>query len=152
MLDPGSLNSFLPEIDVRRYLRVLSSATVMRRVWVLLTLSLWSTVFHIVLLFHVRSTAQQDSLDSWKRRKKVLYYYANQNSTTTTRRQQQIQNGDETAAADGDSSAANGNVSAAAFVVPNEINARQQQWRTFPGEDLLQQMRCISDGGNGKSL
>lgn len=141
MLDPDSLNSFLPDVD-RRSLRVSHQ---MRHVWILLSLSLWSTVFHIVLLWHVRSTAQQDFLDSWKRRNKALYYYAKQNRRET-------HNGDHN---ESDSVVvAVANDSSSPFVLPNEINGSRtkQQWRTFPGEDLLQQMRCISDGGNGMSI
>ena len=56
----------------------------MRLIWFILILSFLSNWLHLVLLWHVKSSAPQD----WKYRKHVLYYYARQ-------RQQQLENGQD---------------------------------------------------------
>ena len=76
MLDPGSLNSLLPSPRVRS-LHELAT----RHIWYLLTLSVISNLCHLVLFFHVRSTAPSHA-EIPQGRPKVLFYYVKEREDT----------------------------------------------------------------------
>ena len=78
MLDPNSLNSFLPMGQQRRKTYSSESGNNRRArqdIWLLLTCSLVSNLCHLILFLHVRSTAPATADIPRKQRHKVLFYY-----------------------------------------------------------------------------
>jgi len=92
MIDPASLSSLLKALATYSNDENADSGTmhhilVTRSLWVALVLTLVSTLNHIALLFHVRSTAPRESeFFGGRRRPKVLLYYAKE-------KKQQLNNG-----------------------------------------------------------
>lgn len=128
MLDPDSLTSLLPSD------RVLKSSdpavvAIMRHVWVELSLSLFSTIMHCFLLYHVRSTAPMYPYED-KRRKRVLYYYVQQQQL-----QQQQGNGS--------------NHSDHEMMPITGASASSDQRRS---NDLIQHMKLIPEGYDGTTV
>ncbi len=78
MIDPSSLSSLLRAISSYEDSGNLHHVLVTRSLWVALLLTVVSTLNHIALFFHVRSTAPIDAefLGEQRRRPKVLLYYA----------------------------------------------------------------------------
>jgi hypothetical protein len=70
MIDPASLSALLPSPRVRS-LHDLAT----RHLWLLLALSLIANLCHLILFFHVRSTAPSNA-EIRQGRPKVLFYYA----------------------------------------------------------------------------
>jgi len=89
MIDPGSLSSLLKAIssysNEGESSGTMHHILVTRSLWVALTLTLVSTLNHIALIFHVRSTAPVDAeLFGGRQRPKVLLYYAKEKKQLNT--------------------------------------------------------------------
>lgn len=93
VLNPQSLNDIFP-LSVSRFFskpdindeddsstlhRYLLALTYIHRVWAMLTFSLWSIALHIVVVWHVRSTAPESAMmdpdrrDARKRKRMMVY-------------------------------------------------------------------------------
>lgn len=83
MVDPGSLGSLLTLRDSSSSLpsSISSHQMVARNLWWSLIFTLVSTLAHVALLFHVRSTAPPD-VELLKGRPKVLLYYVKEHEDT----------------------------------------------------------------------
>ena len=164
IMDPESLSTIVPDIQRRMSddPSVERTITNMAHTWWILCLNLLSNLLHIVLLWHVRSTAPAN----WTDRKHVLYFYT----------QQQQQRQDLHYNAENSDYAANGSITTTTARHTNggvgngeartnghgyngEISLDQQQRRTHNHNnntartrDLLERMRCVPDGYDGKTF
>lgn len=173
-MDPESLSTIVPDMQ-RRMDPVSSSlsssstsslsaerATIMAHTWWVLCLNLLSNLLHIVLLWHVRSTAPAN----WTDRKHVLYFYTQQQQRHTntngggeTTTVVNGGNGEVRATTNGHGSGngttgASSGYSSQMSLDPqpqrrNQNNITNGAART---RDLLERMRCVPDGYDGKSL
>ena len=157
ILDPESLSSLMPEIRTRFLAQTSSDAaaaaatvdlqgsghghTNMPQTWLVLWLNLISDLLHIILLWHVRSTAPAD----WSDRKHVLYFYTQHTNGLQQQQQQQSYPSSDT----------NGNGFNGGGGSRNHLMLDQPHRtnRTTSGpRDLLERMRCVPEGYDGKDF
>ena len=138
VLDPDSLTSLLLFDENHRLLLDHSSLNGnMRHIWSDLALTFFADIMHLMLLWHVRSTAPMDwkskSSASQSRRQHILYYY-----TQTANSLSRVN-------------------SESSLMIPelgeNSNNNTNDSIANNNGHvDLLHHMRCLPDGYDGKLL
>ena len=173
IMDPESLSTIVP--DIQRRMDPSSSVertTTMAHTWWVLYLTLLSNLLHIVLLWHVRSTAPAN----WTDRKHVLYFYTQQqqqqpqqqqlhNHNNNANNNDGITNGGTTARhangsemttiatiGNGESRTSNGHGSGG-YTGQMSLRRNHDHNNTASTTDLLVgRMRYVPDGYDGKSL
>lgn len=147
MVDPTSLTSILPSLEPLSYHKEIT-----RHVWLLLLLSLASTFCHILLFFHVRSTAPAN-VDLVQGRPKVLFYFVKERQDNERDMLLPSKPGDNFFASD-ESASANSSMHQISSVVgelQNRLSHAKEEWRkrladyrtrsggtTSTGQDLIQ--------------
>jgi hypothetical protein len=84
MVDPGSLSSLVEAVKYYNNSSDIHHILVTRSLWVAIILTISSTLSHVTLFFHVRSTAPSDAeFFVGQRRPKVLLYYAKEKNQSS---------------------------------------------------------------------
>ena len=111
MIDPASLSSLLKAIASYDNSGRLHHVLVTRSLWVALLLTLISTLSHVALFFHVRSTAPVDAefFGGQLRRPKVLLYYAKEKNQLNNNNNNHHHHGKENTEREGLLSGSSGN-------------------------------------------
>lgn len=133
ILDPDSLSTLVPAVVRRQLLDHSSLQKHMAQTWLVLSLNLLSDLLHIILLWHVRSTAPAD----WSDRKHVLYFYTQQHHQHQHGLLLQQQQNDESYEENNDQ-------------LQLDQPHRNRNQSTPGPRDLLERMRCVPDGYDGK--
>lgn len=145
MLDPDSLSSFLPttESNVQEHVRALlrTQHHITMHIWILLSLSLWSTAAHTLLLWRVRSTAPKEPSYSQKRQNRIVYYYAKEQEAENSRNYELEPSDSFTLEPDSATVFADTPKAGTSSIPQNKGAAT-----------LIEQMRCLPDGSFRKYI
>ncbi len=165
IMDPESLSTIVPDMQRRMDPASSSSseeqATIMAHTWWVLCLNLLSNLLHIVLLWHVRSTAPAN----WTDRKHVLYFftqhqqggqqrhaYGGETTSSSTTTTANGGNGELRTATNGHGDGSGGYNGHMSLDQPQRRNHNNNNNGTARTLDLLERMRCVPEGYDGKSL